>query len=56
MSGCLAFLLLFVGLKLGGIIDWDWWLVLSPLWIWLLIVVFLVLCAEWLRNNYGGRG
>ena len=23
--------LLFVGLKLGGVISWSWWLVLSPL-------------------------
>lgn len=23
--------ILFVGLKLGGIIDWSWWWVLSPL-------------------------
>lgn len=25
--------LLFVGLKLGGVINWSWWWVLSPLWI-----------------------
>ncbi len=24
--------LLFIGLKLGGIIGWSWWLVLLPLW------------------------
>lgn len=24
---------LFVGLKLTGVIDWSWWWVLSPLWI-----------------------
>lgn len=24
---------LFVGLKLGNVIDWSWWWVLSPLWI-----------------------
>ncbi len=23
---------LFIGLKLGGIIDWSWWWVLSPIW------------------------
>lgn len=26
------FLLLFVGLKLAGLIDWSWWWVFSPLW------------------------
>jgi Flp pilus assembly protein TadB len=25
--------LLFIGLKLGGVIDWSWWWVLSPIWI-----------------------
>jgi hypothetical protein len=24
---------LLVGLKLGNVIDWSWWWVLSPLWI-----------------------
>lgn len=24
--------LLFIGLKLGKVIDWSWWAVLSPLW------------------------
>ncbi len=24
--------LLFIGLKLGGVIDWSWWWVLSPIW------------------------
>lgn len=32
-------LLLFIGLKLGGVIDWSWWWVMSPIWIPLLIVV-----------------
>lgn len=29
-----ATLLLLVGLKLGGQLDWAWWWVLSPQWIW----------------------
>lgn len=24
---------LFVGLKLGGVIDWSWWYVTMPFWI-----------------------
>jgi len=24
--------LLFIGLKLGGVIGWSWWLVLAPIW------------------------
>ena len=29
---------LFIGLKLGDVIDWSWWFVLSPIWITMLIV------------------
>jgi len=25
--------ILFIGLKLGNVIDWSWWWILSPLWI-----------------------
>lgn len=36
-SGGIGFLgaltILFIGLKLGGVIDWSWWWVLSPVWI-----------------------
>lgn len=28
-----ALTLLFIGLKLGHVIGWSWWWVLSPLWI-----------------------
>lgn len=36
-AGMLA--LLFIGLKLGGVINWSWLWVLSPLWIPLAIVM-----------------
>lgn len=38
-----ALTLLFIGLKLGHVIDWSWWWILSPLWI-SAALVFLVLC------------
>lgn len=34
--------LLFVGLKLTGVIDWSWWWVLSPVWISLIIAFVLL--------------
>jgi len=38
-----ALALLFIGLKLGGVITWSWWWVLAPIWIPLSIVaLFLV--------------
>jgi hypothetical protein len=33
---------LFIGLKLAGIISWSWVFVLSPLLIWISIVAFLL--------------
>lgn len=39
-------LLLFIGLKLAGVIDWSWWWVLSPVWIAFLIGVFIALREE----------
>jgi hypothetical protein len=44
-------LVLFIGLKLGHVIDWEWWLVLTPLWgpivmvIAVLVVIGLGICA-----------
>lgn len=32
-----ALTILFIGLKLGKVIDWSWWWVMSPVWIPLLI-------------------
>lgn len=34
---------LFIGLKLAGVIDWSWWAVLLPLWGPLALVALLVL-------------
>lgn len=36
--------ILFIGLKLGGVITWSWWLVTLPLWGGLaLLTAFLVI-------------
>jgi len=36
---------LFIGLKLGGVITWSWWWVLSPAWgpLAILAVAFVIL-------------
>ncbi|MHA1191263.1 MAG: hypothetical protein ACTSP9_03080 [Promethearchaeota archaeon] len=35
---------LFLGLKLGGVIDWSWWWVTSPLWLPITIfIAFIIL-------------
>ena len=35
--------ILFIGLKLTGVITWSWWWVLSPIWIPFAIILFLAL-------------
>lgn len=45
-SGGVGFLsllfLLFLGLKLGNVIDWSWWWVFAPLWIPVALVVVFI--------------
>lgn len=33
--------LVFITLKLCGVINWSWWLVLSPIWISLILTLLL---------------
>lgn len=42
--------ILFIGLKLAGIINWPWWLVLLPLWWWIPVtgVIIIVVGAIYL--------
>jgi hypothetical protein len=42
-GGALA--LLFIGLKLGHVIDWSWWWVLSPFWIPFVIAAVMLIVA-----------
>lgn len=38
--------LLFIGLKLGAVIEWSWWWVVAPLWVPpLVILAFYVVLA-----------
>jgi hypothetical protein len=37
--------IVFIALKLIGIIDWSWWWVVSPIWIVALFVVFLIVLS-----------
>lgn len=38
-----ALLLIFIVLKLIGIITWSWWIVLIPLWIEIILVIIFIL-------------
>lgn len=40
--------LLFIMLKLAGVITWSWWLVTLPLWFgWVVIAFLFLLGAAW---------
>jgi len=45
-------LIVFIVLKLVGVIDWSWWWVLSPLWIsvglgLLFLIIFFLFLNKW---------
>jgi len=42
-TGLEILLVLFIGLKLTGYINWSWWWVLSPIWIPMIIIIPLIL-------------
>ena len=53
-----AVIVLFVGLKLTGHIDWSWWWVLSPAWIGLglsLLVVMVAMLVVFVATRGGGK-
>ena len=46
---CDVLALIFITLKLIGVIDWSWWIVLAPWWIPVLIVAITAFVA-WIFN------
>jgi len=43
--------ILFVGLKLTGLITWSWWLVLSPLYLPFVIGLVIILLVSWVTGK-----
>lgn len=43
--------LLFVGLKLLGVITWSWLWVTSPFWAWLMIWALAVVAVAWMESR-----
>lgn len=47
--------IVFIVLKLCGVIKWSWWLVLMPLWISLgigvILIIILVIYGIWLKKH-----
>jgi hypothetical protein len=50
--------LLFIGLKLGGVIDWSWFWVLAPFWgtaLFILLCLFVYVTAVIMDNRQRRR-
>lgn len=45
----------FVVLRLTNVIDWAWYWVLSPLWIYAVIFVLVAFLSAWLIVHLGGK-
>jgi len=53
--GCLLVFSLLFALRLDGIIQWSYWIVFLPLWIWKALVVIgatVGSCVWWQNPNY----
>lgn len=48
-------LVLFIGLKLGHVIDWSWWWVMSPLWIPVVLTLLVLIVVGIVAVVRGGR-
>lgn len=46
-------LVLFVGLKLSGVIDWSWWWVLSPIWVTGILAFIILILYYFIYKKYG---
>ena len=45
--------IVFIALKLMGVISWSWWWVLSPMWISAIIgIVILIVYVLWITRDY----
>lgn len=57
MGFCSLLTVLFIGLKLCGVIAWSWWLVLAPLWggallsVLFAVVTILFIAFKELKNG-----
>ena len=49
--------IIFIVLKLVGVINWSWWWVLAPTWIslilWFVLIVILAICEVHQNTKYG---
>jgi len=55
MGLCSVLLVVFIVLKLVGVIAWSWWLVLTPLWVgialWIIIIIIALLFTNKIKKH-----
>ena len=44
--------ILFIALKLTGFIDWSWWLVFTPVYVWIVVFILIVWFVAWMDKKY----
>ena len=44
--------IVFITLKLLGVINWSWWWVLSPIWIMMLLGVVVIAIVIYINRKY----
>lgn len=54
MSLTTALTVLFVGLKLTGFVDWSWYTVFAPVFIWCIILTALIVFTA-VAREYGAK-
>lgn len=52
---CNILTIIFMVLKLTGVIDWSWLWVLCPLWIKLLLTVIILIIIEIIDSNFRNK-
>lgn len=50
-----ALFLVFLVLKLTKVIDWSWWLVTAPLWIWAALAVIALMAYVYMLRKINKR-
>jgi len=43
---CGLLTVLFIGLKLTDYIDWSWWWILSPIWMPVILIIFIAMLVS----------
>lgn len=46
-----ALLIVFIVLKLCGVINWSWWWVLSPIWL-PLVIILIIAFVIWFKDTF----